>query len=63
MDERIELLQNAVDSYSKICSNARKDPVDQFMDYYQLDDDMVEQSDEVCQLFETIKEVLPTLMV
>lgn len=63
MDERIELLQSAVDSYSKICSNTKKDPVDQFMDYYQLDDDMVEQSDEVCQLFETIKEVLPTLMV
>ena len=63
MDERIELLQNAVDSYSDICSDTQKDPVKQLMDYYHLDEDMVEQSEEVCKLFETIKEVLPTLMV
>ena len=63
MDERIELLQNAVDSYSDICSDTQKDPVKQLMDYYHLDEDMVEQSEEVCKLFETIKEVRPTLMV
>ena len=63
MDERIELLQNALDSYNKICGGSKKDPVDQFMDYYQYDDDMYDQSNEVCQLFETIKDVLPKLMV
>ena len=63
MDERIGLLENALSAYKKICGNAKKESVDQFMDYYHLDDDMYALSEDVCGLFDTIEEVLPKLMV
>lgn len=57
VDDRIEQLQQAYDVYMELFGDA-KDPVDELMEKYMLDDQEVEKAEQICKFYNAMKDVI-----